>query len=341
MTAKDRANRRRQRRLLTIAMAAVFAAAVLAAGIFLIVRRADRALPMPEPYSNGQMVYVEAGETAQMTDTAMTRDLCVGDGNIADTAIELEGDVRAALFSLDERKVLYARDMYEQVYPASITKIMTAIVALKYGNMNEMVTVKWMDLELESGSQVAGLQIGDRLRMSELMRALLVHSGNDAAQAIARVIGGNMDSFVDMMNEELNEIGCTGTHFTNPTGLHDPDHYTTVYDIYLMLNEAIKYDEFVNIMQVGVYDLGVTDRDGDEKHITLDSTDHYLTGEYDPPKDVTVLGGKTGTTSQAGHCLAIESQNAYGQPYISIVVGASTADELYGDMNILLGRINS
>ena len=99
MTAKRRRDRQRRRRLLTIAMAAVFAAAVLAAGIFLIVRRADRALPMPEPYSNGQLVYVKAGETAQMTDAALTADLCVGDGNIADTSIELEGDVSAALFS--------------------------------------------------------------------------------------------------------------------------------------------------------------------------------------------------------------------------------------------------
>ena len=340
MTAKRRRDRQRRRRLLTIAMAAVFAAAVLAAGIFLIVRRADRALPMPEPYSNGQLVYVKAGETAQMTDAALTADLCVGDGNIADTSIELEGDVSAALFSLDERKVLYARDMYEQIYPASITKIMTAIVALKYGNMNEMVTIKWMDLELESGSQVSGLQIGDRLRMSELMRALLVHSGNDAAQAIARVVGGDMDSFVDMMNEELNEIGCTGTHFTNPTGLHDTDHYTTVYDIYLMLNEAISYTDFRGIMQLGKYELDYTDSDENPKAINLDSTDEYLTGEARPPKDVVVLGGKTGTTDAAGHCLAILSQNAFGQPFISIIMGAQNSSDLYEDMNILLSQIN-
>jgi len=93
-------------------------------------------------------------------------------------------------------------------------------------------------------------------------------------------------------------------------------------------------------MQVGVYDMTYTGADGSEKHVNLDATDQFLTGESDPPKNVTVLGGKTGTTDAAGHCLAILSQNAYGQPYISVVVGAASVEGLYTDMNRLLSQLN-
>jgi D-alanyl-D-alanine carboxypeptidase len=107
-----------------------------------------------------------------------------------------------------------------------------------------------------------------------------------------------------------------------------------------MLNEAVSYSDFKSIMQIPVYNLNFTDKDGNEKNINFDATDQYLTGETKPPKNVVVLGGKTGTTDAAGHCLAIMSQNAFGQPYISIIVGAKTTDDLYTDMNQLLSEIN-
>lgn len=301
----------------------------------------DSKLPMPVPYTNETYAYHSLSKTAMLSDSSMASRLCVGDNNVQNEAITLSGDEHGALFSLDDHTVLFAKGMYEKIYPASITKIMTAIVALRYGNMNDTVTINWQDVSLEPGSQVVGFRIGDKVKMSDLMHGLLVHSGNDCAQAIARHVGGSMNKFVKMMNEEASALGCTGTHFVNPTGLHNEDHYTSVYDIYLMLNEAITYDTFVNIMQISVYDLQYEDSDGNEKHVTLDSTDHFLTGEVDPPKNVTVLGGKTGTTDSAGNCLAIESQNAYGQPYISIVVGAKTKDTLYKDMNSLLSVINA
>lgn len=187
---------------------------------------------------------------------------------------------------------------------------------------------------------MVGLRIGDVVSMRTLMRGLLIHSGNDAAQAIARVVGGTQEKFVEMMNEELRAIGATGSHFTNPTGLHNDNHYTTIYDIYLMLHEAMKYDEFISIIQVPVYDFQYQDAEGNEMHVTLDSTDRYLTAQVEPPKDVTVLGGKTGTTAAAGNCLSLISQNAYGQFYISIIVNALSKEALYGDMNKLLTQIN-
>ena len=309
--------------------------------MILLLIRDTRKVDLAMPYEEQNIGYGQAAQTVIYTDAAFSNTLCVGENDIGSSEIALPSGEHAALFAIEDREVLYAKGMYEKIYPASVTKIMTAVVAFKYGNMNDMVTINWRDLELETGSQVCGFRIGDRVSMQELMHGLLVHSGNDAAMAVARHVGGSAKSFVEMMNAEAQAIGATGTHFTTPTGLHDPDHYTTVYDIYLMLNEAIRYTEFVDIMQVAVYDLKCESKDGVEKHITLDSTDHYLTGEARPPKDVSVLGGKTGTTSAAGNCLALVAQNAFGQPYIAIVVGASDKERLYVDMNQLLAQINT
>ncbi len=306
----------------------------------LILHHADN-LPLTEPYSNKKLVYQASEDTALAVSSALSSDLCVGKDNTSSGDIVLKEGESAALFSLEDKEVIFAKNMYEKIYPASITKIMTAILTLKYGNMDDVVTIMWRDLELETGSQVVGFQIGDQVTVRELLHGLLVHSGNDAAMALARYVGGgSMNSFIQMMNDELVQIGATGSHFTNPTGLQDTDHYTTVYDIYLMLNEAIKYTDFVSIMQISVYNVNYTTSAGEPKFVNLDSTDRYLTGETKPPKDVVVLGGKTGTTSAAGHCLAIVSQNAFGQPYISIIVGAQTTEDLYEDMNVLLSEIN-
>lgn len=333
---------RDKRIFITTVLLAVLAGAVVAAAIIISTLRSYSEVEIPMAFTNESMVYAGTAEVGLMTEKASTHTLCVGSDNVANENIDIDPAESAALFDIENRKVLFASSMYDPIYPASITKIMTAIVALKYGNLDQRVTIIWRDLELEAGSQVSGIHIGDKLTLRALVHALLVHSGNDAALAIARVVGeGNVSHFVEMMNEECRRIGATNTHFTNPTGLHDENHYTTVYDIYLMLSEAIKYDDFVSIMQISVFDLTYNASDGTEGHVTLDSTDHYLTGEYKAPKDVTVLGGKTGTTAAAGHCLAILSQNAYGQPFISIIMGAPTTDKLYEDMNTLLAQINS
>ena len=340
MKSRSAHNREKRFWLGMLLVLILLAAGAIGALIYVYVNDPGR-LTMPLPWSNERMAYTSADQNAMQSGEAFSSQVCIGTNNVTNSEITVGDSESAALFSIDDRKVVFSREMFRPIYPASITKIMTAILALKYGNMSDTVTVNWQDLELESGSQVVGLKIGDQVTMSELLRGLLVHSGNDCAQAIARAVGGTQDKFVDMMNEELYAIGCTGTHFTNPTGLHDSNHYTTVYDIYLMLNEALKYDEFVNVMQISVYDFEYTNSDGEECHVTLDSTDHYLTGEVEPPKDVTVLGGKTGTTSAAGNCLALVAQNAYGQFYISVVVGAASKDQLYEDQNQLLGQINS
>ena len=278
-----------------------------------------------------------------MRTESFAQKLCVSSQGNVDCIknAQLEEGQKGLLFSLSNHKVLYANGIYDKVYPASITKIMTAMLALQSGKLNDTVTITQDNVTLEDGSQVCGFVAGDQVTLDQLLHCLLVYSGNDAASAIAEYVGGSTENFVQMMNDYAAKLGCTGTHFSNPHGLQDENHYTTPYDIYLMLNEAFTYPEFTEITELPSYTVTYTGSDGTEKSTTLTATDHYLTGEATAPKDVTILGGKTGTTEVAGNCLAILTQNAYGKTFVSIVMGADTKELLYQDINSLLHNINS
>lgn len=289
---------------------------------------------------NREFQHRNVTRTAQRAE-AFASDLCVVDQDQDLETVSLEEDQKGVLLNLKNKSVLYAKGAYDRVYPASITKIITALLAFENGNMSDTVTISSENVNLEEGSQVVGFLEGDKVTMDQLVHCLLVYSGNDAASAIATHIGGSTENFVAMMNEYAARLGCTGTHFTNPHGLQDENHYTTPYDIYLMLKEALKYPEFTEITQMSSYTVTFMRSWGSEESIALTATDHYLTGEANIPKGVTVLGGKTGTTSSAGNCLALLSQNSYGAPYVSIVMGASTKDLLYQQMNSLLENINT
>ena len=195
-------------------------------------------------------------------------DLCYVTKDVALDSVSLDDSQSGVLLNLSDKKVLYAKGAYNKVYPASITKIMTAMLALKYGNMDDTVTISQENVTLESGSQVAGFQAGDQVTMDQLLHCLLVYSANDAASAIAEHIGGTTDKFVEMMNSFAAELGCTGTHFTNPHGLQDENHYTTPYDIYLMLKEALNYPEFTDITQMASYTVSYKHSDGSDASAT-------------------------------------------------------------------------
>jgi D-alanyl-D-alanine carboxypeptidase (penicillin-binding protein 5/6) len=154
-----------------------------------------------------------------------------------------------ALFDLTDREVLYSKDAFEKMYPASITKVMTSLIAIKYGNLEDQVTVTEDAVISESGATLCGIKPGDTLTLEQLLYGLMLPSGNDAGAAIAIHMAGSIDAFADMMNEEAKRLGATDTHFMNPHGLHDEDHYTTAYDLYLIFNEALKYPEFRMLMQ--------------------------------------------------------------------------------------------
>lgn len=340
-SAALRRRRRRRKRIrrtlfLLVLMAVLFAGGraalyILQNGLF---------SSLYEPYSASREFASVLTSGAEQRAEAFAENLCIVNKDVPLESVALEEGQKGVLLDLSRKKVLFAQGAYDRVYPASITKIMTAMLALRYGHPDETVTITQENITLEEGSQVCGFQEGDRVTMDELIHCLLVYSGNDAAAAIAEHVGGSEASFVEMMNQYAARLGCTGTHFTNPHGLQDENHYTTPYDIYLMLNEALTYPEFTEITQMTSYTVEYTRADGTAVSTPLEATDLYLIGEAVAPKDVTVLGGKTGTTSDAGNCLALLSQNAYGQPFVSIVMGADSKTTLYRQMNSLLENIN-
>lgn len=334
-------NEERADKILNLLLAAAVIAILLFAGfvlLFEILR--DKNLDLTQPY-HAMTQEVQEDSTGHLgRGELFAEKLCVGAGSVPLEGIEIPEREKAGLFSLKDGRVLYAQNMYEKIYPASITKLVTAILAVKYGKMEDKVVITEEDLDLEEGSQMSGIQVGDKTTMDELFHVLMIYSGNDAAMAIARHIGGTVEKFVEMMNEEVRLLGATGTHFVNPSGLHDDSHYTTAYDIYLILQEALNYPKFIDCMKNTFCNFTFEKPDGTVVQKRLEATDKYLTGEKTPPKYVTVLGGKTGTTLKAGSCLAIVSQNAYGEPYISIVLNAQNKTALYRDMNLLLEQIN-
>ncbi len=265
-------------------------------------------------------------------------DLCVTTGDINTSAVSLDA-YSAALFDLNDEETVYAKDVFTKRSPASITKIMTCLVALKYGNLDDQVTVTSTILNIEEGSSVADLKVGDVLSLKQLLYGMMVVSGNDAAMMVAEHIAGNVDAFVELMNEEALAIGATDTHFTNPHGLTDSDHYTTAYDIYLMFNAAMQYDTFMDIINRENYYAEYTDADGNDVAVTWDSTNQYFTGDETAPDGVIVYGGKTGTTDDAGYCLTLLSKDIYGNPYIAVILHADSKENLYGQMNSLLSLI--
>ncbi len=237
-------------------------------------------------------------------------------------------------------EMLFSRNIYKKMYPASITKIVTALVALKYGNLDDMVTISHNAANIkEYGAVLCGFQEGDQIKLKRLLYSFLIYSGNDAGIAIAEHIAGSEAAFAEMMNQEMKDLGASGSHFANSHGLHDEQHYTTAYDLYLVFHELLEYDTFLDIIHRSSYKARYTGADGQSKSRTFQSTDRYLIGRASAPKGIKVMGGKTGTTSAAGSCLILYSKDKAGQDFISIVLHAEGAESLYLQMNKLLEYI--
>lgn len=268
-------------------------------------------------------------------------DLCVVTGNLMDSeTVDISKAKAAVLFDLNDKEVLYAQNPHERLYPASITKVMTALVALKNGSPDQMLTATNAVKITESGAQLCGLKAGDTMTLNQALHILLMYSANDAANLIAENIGGSVEHFVEMMNEEAKSLGATNTNFANAHGLTDENHYTTCYDLYLIFNEAIKYETFSEIIQTTSYQTTYYDGNGKAKEVSYTSTNRFIKGDVQAPSNINVIGGKTGTTSAAGHCLILMSRDTGGAPYISVILGADTNDDLYEQMTDLLDEIN-
>jgi len=267
------------------------------------------------------------------------KDICVVDSDILIDTVDMEKAKAAVLMDVKNNEVLYAKSAHEILYPASLTKVMTAIVALKYGKVDQLLTASDVVNITEKGAVLCGLKKGDTMTLDQALHVLLIYSANDAAMLIAENIGGTVDHFIDLMNEEALRLGATNTHFMNPHGLTDEEHYTTAYDLYLIFREALTYDSFSEIIHMSSYQTTYYDRNGAEKKLSYETTNKYFKGIYTAPENVTIMGGKTGTTNAAGSCLILLSKDSKGNSYISCILHSESADMLYTEMTDLLEEI--
>ena len=233
----------------------------------------------------------------------------------------------ALLISPDSGMVLYEKNADEKRYPASTTKIMTALLTLEnVEDLNETVTAEDIDFaNVTADSSNAGIKIGETVRVIDLLYALMLPSANEAAYMLARHVGGTSEKFVDMMNSRAEELGCTGTHFCNPCGLHEDDHYTTARDLYLMAREVMKYDTFTNIVDTVQYRMPKTNMH--EERIIL-TTNQLIFSSYNAWAYPYNKGIKTGHTSQAGNCFVGYAEYGDAKLY-SVVLGCNSSSEQY------------
>ncbi len=257
------------------------------------------------------------------------------------TSESLDNITAAAALLVDktENTVIYENGALDKLYPASITKILTALVVLEQSKLEDTVSISKTAVELSwPGAKMCGFEEGDIISMKDLMYALLLHSGNDAGVAIADHVSGSEEEFCKLMNETAKRLGATHSNFVNSHGLPNDEHYTSAYDLYLIFNECLKYKEFKEIINTKSYSITYSSKDDKEKTMNFKNTNMYLNGTYKVPNEnITVLGGKTGTTDKAGKCLILYSTNALsGSEYISVILKANTYDELYKQMGSLL-----
>lgn len=270
---------------------------------------------------------------------SFANDLCVVDNDVDSEGVDMSRASGAALFDINKGDTLYAKNVHEKLYPASLTKILTALVAMKYGSTDMKLTASANVRLQEPGAQVCGIKEGDQMTLNQALHLLLINSANDAAVMIAEGIGGSLEGFAEMMNEEAQALGATNSNFVNPHGLPDDKHYTTVYDMYLITNAAVKYQLFNEIIQMDSYTTVYYDKNGAEKEVSVNNTNAYIQGTVQAPGGVTVLGGKTGTTNAAGQCLVLVSRDSSSNPYISIIMRSEGKDALYEQMTDLLDEI--
>lgn len=242
----------------------------------------------------------------------------------------------AGMFNMDTQEVLYSQKMFDKLYPASTTKIMTAYIILRNCDLEDKVTVSGTALANLAGTSVCGLREGDVLTVRELLYGLLLVSGNDAANVLAEYYSGSIEKFAKTMNKTAKKLGATKSHFVNANGLPDEDHYTTVYDLYLIFQEAVKLQDFTDIITTASHEASYQDAQGTAVKKTWENTNQYINGTTKAPKNNKIIGGKTGTTNSAGYCLVLYSTNKNKENIISIVCKSDGRDHLYQFMNEIL-----
>lgn len=225
--------------------------------------------------------------------------------------------------------VVYAKNEHQELYPASLTKIMTCLLTLEAIDrgkldMNQAVTATASALEgLPSDGSTAGIQAGEVMTVEHLLYCMMVVSANEASQILAETISGSVAAFVGEMNAKAQALGCKNTHFVNPHGIHDSQHYTSAWDMYLITQEAMKHEQLMAICDTPTVVIPATNVSAAR---TLRTT-NYLIGSWYTRGYLNgdAHGVKTGSTSQAGHCL-VSTATRGTRSFISVVMGGDRVE---------------
>ena len=236
----------------------------------------------------------------------------------------------ALLVDANTGTVVYAKGEHEELYPASLTKIMTALLTLEAIDagklsMDQELTATATALEgLSSDGSSAGIKVGETMSVRNLLYCMLVVSANEACDILAEAVSGSVSAFVAAMNAKAADLGCENTHFVNPNGLHDPQHYTSAWDMYLIAKAAMEYPDFMTICDTAAYTVPATNLNAERK---LYTTNHLLSNwRVIGYRNTEAHGIKTGTTDAAGHCL-VSSAMRGSLHFISVILGADRVVE--------------
>jgi serine-type D-Ala-D-Ala carboxypeptidase (penicillin-binding protein 5/6) len=225
----------------------------------------------------------------------------------------------SVLMDASTGKILIQKDMNKQLYPASTTKILTAIIAIEKLDLSSTLTAsRSAVMSIPSGYSNAGIKVGESLNVNDLLEMFLIHSANEVGYIFAEEISGNIENFANLMNQKATELGCINTHFTNPSGIHDINHYSTAYDMALIARYCMKNETFRNIVNKKSCKFSATDLYPEERYFKntnslLDPSNRYYY-EY-------AIGIKTGFTTQAKNFISkkLSSKKMYIINNINII----------------------
>ena len=248
---------------------------------------------------------------------------------------EISVNAKAAIIvESNTGKVIYEKGANNKNYPASVTKILTAIIVIENCKMDDVATVSREAIsQIPSGYVIAPLYVGEEMTVKDLLYALMLKSANDAAYVLAEHVGGSVEGFSIMMNSKAKELGCKNTHFINPNGIHDSNHYTTAYDMYLISNYAMKNKTFAKIVSTNKYTLSATNKYRLRNRVMTNT--NVLINPNSLYYNKYVKGIKTGTTKQAKNCL-VSSASKDGLDFFTVVLGAETKYSKFSETNKMI-----
>ena len=235
----------------------------------------------------------------------------------------------AILFEVSTGNILYSKNATQKLYPASTTKILTAIIAIESCELDDVATVSKNAIALvPSGYSNGGLVPGEELTIKDLLYALMLNSANEAANVLAEHISGTIDKFSILMNQKADEIGCTNSNFLNTNGMHNDNHYTTALDLAIIANYCMKNDTFREIVSTQTYTLPNTNKYSGTPRIMKNTNQLINTSSKYYLEEAT--GIKTGYTSQAGNCLVSSAKrNNIELIAVTLKAGSSSQDSAY------------